>query len=170
MEHAPAFPTGHVQYRRATINDCAAVRSMILRCSAESLYARFLTVVAPETAALRMLDGFGSESATWRLAEVNRAVIAIGATHMFDDGSAEISILVEDLWQRRGVATGLLPDLVEDARVRRAPRIWATALGERMPIIRKLAEGLGGSLQVSISAGIAEMTAELPALRARKAS
>jgi len=39
-----------------------------------------------------------------------------------------------------------------------------------MPVIRKLAAGVGGSLEVSISAGIAEMTAELPALQRQEAS
>ena len=43
---------------------------------------------------------------------------------------------------------GLLPDLVEEARVRRARRSWATALGERMPTIRRLAQGVGGSIRV----------------------
>ncbi len=89
---------------------------------------------------------------------------------MLDDGSAEIALLVEDGWQRRGVATELLPDLVEEACVRRAPYIWATALGERMQIIRKLAKGVGGSIRVSVSGGIAEITAELPAESAREAS
>jgi len=170
MHHAPEAPAGYMRYRRARAIDGPAVRSMVLRCSAESLYGRFLTVVLPETAASRMVDDLGSESATWWLAEVERVVVGIGATHMFEDGSAEISMLIEDDWQRRGIATTLLPALVEEARVRRASRIWATALGERMPIMRRLAEGVGGSLQVSISAGIAEMTAELTALPVRAAS
>jgi len=143
---------------------------MVLRCSAESLYSRFLTVVAPETAASRFVDSLGSDSVTWWVAEAGPSVVGVGATYQFDDGTAEVAILVEDAWQRRGVATRLLPALVEAARVRRAPRIWATALGERMPVIRKLAEGVGGSLEVSISAGIAEMTAELPALQRQEAS
>jgi GNAT superfamily N-acetyltransferase len=134
------------------------------------LYGRFLTVVTPDTAASMLVAGVASDSTIWWLAEVGRRVVGIGATHMFDDGSAEISLLVEDGWQRRGVATGLLPDLVEEARVRHAPHIWVTALGERVPIIRKLAEGVGGSIQVSLSGGIAEITAELPAQRAREAS
>jgi len=163
-------PTGHVRARQATPGDGAAVRSMVLRCSAESLYSRFLTVVAPETAASRLVDSLGSDSVTWWVAEAGPSVVGVGATYQFDDGTAEVAILVEDAWQRRGVATRLLPALVEAARVRRAPRIWATALGERMPVIRKLAAGVGGSLEVSISAGIAEMTAELPALQRQEAS
>jgi len=143
---------------------------MVLRCSAESLYSRFLTVVAPETAASKLVDSLGSDSVTWWVAEAGPSVVGVGATYQFDDGTAEVAILVEDAWQRRGVATRLLPALVEAARVRRAPRIWATALGERMPVIRKLAAGVGGSLEVSISAGIAEMTAELPALQRQEAS
>src|SRR4051794_2329037 len=115
MNHVPAPPTDPVHYRRATPGDGAAVRSMILRCSAESLYGRFLTVVSPDTAASRLVDALEAEPATWWLAEVERSVVGVGATHPFDDGSTEISILVEDGWQRRGIATGLLPDLVEDA-------------------------------------------------------
>jgi GNAT superfamily N-acetyltransferase len=143
---------------------------MVLRCSAESLYGRFLTVVPRDTAASMVVDSLTSDSAIWWLAEVGPVVIAIGATHMFDDGAAEISLLVEDAWQRRGVARALLPHLVAEARARHAPHIWATALGERMPIIRKLTRAVGGSLCVSLSGGIAEMTAELPVSKARQTS
>src|SRR5262249_16136896 len=136
-------------------------RSMVLRCSAESLYCRFLSVVPPETAATNMVENLGSESASWWVAEVDQTVVGIGATHMFD-GAAEISILVEDSWQRAGLAAALLPELIEDARARRAPHIWAIALGERLPIIRKLLHGAGASPRVSLSGGIAEITADLP--------
>ena len=160
--HAPDHPWAHVRTRRAMLSDAAAVHSMVLRCSAQSLYARFLTVVPPETAGANVVANLASQSAIWWLAEVDDVVVGIGATHLFDDGAAEISLLVEDTWQRRGVATQLLPHLIEEARVRRAPRLWATALGERMPIIRKLTRRAGVVLEVSISGGIAEMTAELP--------
>ena len=43
-----------------------------------------------------------------------------------------------------------------------------TALGETLPIIRKLTNRCGASLQVSLSGGIAEITADLPAPRARR--
>jgi len=162
IDDAPDHPRTHVRTRRARLSDATAVHSMVLRCSAESLYARFLTVVPPDTAASNVVANLASESAVWWLAEIDDAVVGIGATHLFEHGPAEISLLVEDEWQRRGVATQLLPHLVEAARVRRAPQIWATALGERMPIIRNLARRAGGSLEVSLSGGIAEMTAELP--------
>jgi GNAT superfamily N-acetyltransferase len=170
MGDAPERPWGHVHCRRATPADASAVCSMVLHCSAESLYGRFLTVVPPDTAASMVVDSLTSETAIWWLAEVDPVVVAIGATHMFDDGAAEISLLVEDAWQRRGVGRALLPHLVAEARTRRAPHVWATALGERMPIIRKLARAVGGSLEVSLSGGIAEMTADLPASQARHAS
>ena len=153
----------HVRARRATPRDAVAVRSMVLRCSAESLYGRFLTVVPLDKAASMLVDGLASETAQSWLAEVGRAVVGIGTTYMFENGSAEIALLVEDGWQRCGVATELLPHLVAEARARHAPQIWATALGVRMPTIRSLVKGVGGSIRVSVSGGIAEMTAELPA-------
>ena len=168
MRDAPERTRGYVRFRQATPSDAAAVCSMVLRCSAASLYGRFLTVVALDTAASRLVDSLASETAYSWLAEVGREVVGIGTTYMFDNGSAEIALLVEDGWQGRGVATGLLPDLVEEARIRRAPQIWATALGERMPTIRSLAKGVGGSIRVSVSAGIAEITADLPAPTARE--
>jgi len=136
---------------------------MVLRCSAESLYARFLTVVPPETAASNIAANLSSPTATWWLAEVGGMVIGIGAIHMFDDDGAEFSLLVEDAWQQRGIGTCLLPHLVDEARARAAAYLWAIALGERMPIIRKLVRGAVGKISVSLSSGIAEMTAELPA-------
>jgi N-acetylglutamate synthase-like GNAT family acetyltransferase len=151
---------GRVRCRRATLDDADAVRAMVLRCSATSLYARFLTVVVPDTAASMLAASLGSEAPTW-LAEVEGTVVGIGGTYQFDDGTAEIALLVEDRWQRHGVATALLPHLVAEARTRRAPHIWATALGEGIPAIRKLARGVGGSIQVSLSGGIAEVTAAL---------
>ena len=155
----------NVRPRRATPEDAAAVQRMVLRCSPASLYRRFLTVVPPDTAASMVATSLESGSvATW-LAEVDREVVGIGATHMFRDGPAELSLLVEDGWQRRGVATALIPDLIEDARARHASHLWMTALGETLPIIRKLTERCALSLQVSLSGGIAEITADLPARR-----
>jgi GNAT superfamily N-acetyltransferase len=167
-DHALDHPWAHPRAQRATCRDAAAVHAMVLRCSAESLYGRFLTVVQPEIAASKIVANLSSESAIWWLAAVDDAVVGIGATHLFDDGAAEISLLVEDDWQGRGVATRLLPHLVDEARVRHAPHIWATALRARMPIIRKLARGVSGSVTVSVSGGIAEMTAELPEDARRK--
>ncbi len=168
MRDASERTRDYVRYRRATPSDAASVCSMVLRCSATSLYGRFLTVVALDTAASKLVDSLASETAHSWLAEVGRDVVGIGTTYMFDDGSAEVALLVEDVWQGRGVASGMLPELVKEARVRRAPHIWATALGERMPTIRRLAKGVGGSIRVSVSGGIAEITAELPAPRARE--
>ena len=162
-DHAPSHPWTHLRARRATLGDAAAVRSMVLRCSTESLYSRFLTVVPAETAATNVIANLASDTAVWWVAEIDDLVVGLGAIHLFHDGAAEVSLLVEDGWQRRGVATRLLPHLVDEARGRRAPYIWATALGARMPIIRRLARGIGASLTVSLSGGIAEMTAELPA-------
>jgi len=142
---------------------------MVLRCSRESLYGRFLTVVALDTAASVLVDSLASETAHSWVAEVGRAVVGIGTTYLFDDGAAEIALLVEDGWQGCGVATALLPGLVEEARFRHAPHIWATALGVRMPTIRRLAKGVGGSIHVSVSGGIAEITAKLPVRSARDA-
>ena len=161
---------GLVRYRPATPSDAAAVHAMVLRCSAASLYGRFLTVVVADTAASKLVADLASETTVCRLAEVDEAVVGLGATYVFGERSAEIALLVEDGWQRRGVATGLLRGLVDAARARHAPQIWATALGERMPIIRHLANEVGGSLEVSVSGGIAEITAALPAQRARAAS
>jgi hypothetical protein len=122
---------------------------MVLRCSAASLYGRFLTSLE-------------SVAVTSWIAVSGLDVVGIGGTHRFGDGPAEIALLVEDGWQRRGVATALLPHLICDARDPSAPHLWMTALGETLPIIRKLTTGFVGSLQVSLPGGIAEITAELP--------
>ena len=87
MRDAPERTKGYVRFRRATPTDAAAVCSMVLRCSATSLYGRFLTVVALDTAASRLVDGLASDTAHSWLAEVGRDVVGIGTTYMFSDRS-----------------------------------------------------------------------------------
>jgi GNAT superfamily N-acetyltransferase len=43
-------------------------------------------------------------------------VVALASCRMVDEGAAELGLLVEDAWQRRGLGTRLLGDLVDQAR------------------------------------------------------
>jgi GNAT superfamily N-acetyltransferase len=64
--------------------------------------------------------------------------VGLGNLHAYDD-TAEIEVLVEDRWQRRGVGTALLVALVGQARERRSPFLRADLLADDHFALRALA-------------------------------
>ena len=67
--------------------------------------------------------------------------VGLGNLHVRDD-TAEIGVLVEDGWQRRGVGTALVVALVRRARERRSPFLRADLLAENRFALQALA-GVG---------------------------
>lgn len=101
------LPDGtEVTIRPAGTDDLAAVGAMHERCSAATRHRRYLTGSGGPSAAqlARLLDA--TRMATL-VAAVDERVIAMA--NLASDGDiAEIALLVEDAWQRRGLGTVLL--------------------------------------------------------------
>ncbi|MQA09306.1 MAG: GNAT family N-acetyltransferase [Pseudonocardiaceae bacterium] len=116
--------------------DADAVAAMHARCSMETLFTRYH-------------NGRSSVPRRWLhrllcpprgctvLAFCGRDVIALGQLiTATQPGPAEISLLVEDEWQRRGVGTALLGRLAATARADGHQELYATCLPEQHGVFR----------------------------------
>ena len=92
--------------RLATFDDTASLVRMHARCSADSVYRRYATPLAridDRFARRLLLAGNGALVAT-----VGDEVVGIASISTCENAIAEVSLLVEDGWQRRGLGTRLL--------------------------------------------------------------
>ncbi len=126
--------------RLATLADTAGLMEMHARCSAETVFRLFAAPMArldPRLARRMLLGGAGALVAT-----VGDRMVGIAALADVVDGRCEVSLLVEDGWQRRGIGTRLLgaaarlgaagaPRTSYSAgpRSRRRPSRWCSAPG-----------------------------------------
>ncbi len=105
---------GEPVIRLAGFDDTAALMRMHQRCSADSVYRRYAAPLArvDERFARRLLlSGGGALVAT-----VGGEVVAMTSVSTCEAGVAEVSVLVEDGWQRRGLGTRLLASAARLAR------------------------------------------------------
>ena len=128
--------------------DSEALLAMVGRCSAMTLYRRFHGVTDGVPYAQQVLaDAAGHDSyAAWS----GDRCVGLGNLHVRDD-TAEIGVLVEDGWQRRGVGTALVVALVRRARERRSPFLRADLLAENRFALQALASV--GPLRTSLAHG-----------------
>ena len=100
--------------RLASFEDTAALVRMHGRCSADSIYRRYaapLTRIDDRFARRLLLAGNGALVAT-----VDEEVVGIASISTCENAIAEISLLVEDGWQRQGLGTQLLSGAARLAR------------------------------------------------------
>ena len=121
---------------------------MVGRCSAMTLYRRFHGVTDGVRYAEQVLaDAAGHDSyAAWS----GDRCVGLGNLHVSDD-TAEIGVLVEDGWQRRGVGSALVVALVRRARERRSPFLRADLLADNRFALQALASV--GPLSISFAHG-----------------
>ncbi|MBN9740579.1 hypothetical protein DMP23_05565 [Amycolatopsis sp. A1MSW2902] len=100
-----------VVLRLGTPRDTDAIGAVHLRCSAKTLFNRYHTGLStvPRKWLHRLLM---PPRGTSLLAVCGRDVIGFGQLISQRDGTAEVSLLVEDAWQRQGIGTALLARLV----------------------------------------------------------
>jgi GNAT superfamily N-acetyltransferase len=127
----PAGPAGagagSVRVRRAAPGDRAALTQMFGRCTAETRYRRFHGPVKaiPERYLADALSGTPFHYALVACLSPLRdpggpipespGIVALASCRAVDEGAAELGLLIEDAWQRRGLGTRLLRELVTDA-------------------------------------------------------
>jgi GNAT superfamily N-acetyltransferase len=92
--------------REATLADTAGLMAMHTRCSHDTLYRHYRAplVRLDLRLARRMLVGEGIAL----VAVASSSVVGLATLSQVADGRADLSLLVEDGWQRRGVGTRLL--------------------------------------------------------------
>ncbi|MFC5113003.1 GNAT family N-acetyltransferase [Amycolatopsis halotolerans] len=100
-----------VVLRIGTPRDIDAIGAVHLRCSAKTLFNRYHTGLrtVPRKWLHRLLM---PPRGTSLLAVCGPDVIGFGQLISQRDGTAEVSLLVEDAWQRQGIGTALLARLI----------------------------------------------------------
>lgn len=138
---AEGLPAGAVDspilVRQAVSTDRDPLTSMFARCTLETRYRRFhgpvktiperylaealsaspfhyalVACLAPPRGAAAGADQMAGPSPETRPGEI----VALASCRLSDEGAAELGILIEDAWQRTGLGTRLLSDLVAYAR------------------------------------------------------
>jgi GNAT superfamily N-acetyltransferase len=128
--------------------DSEALLAMLGRCSPETLYRRFHGVTDGTFYADKVVAAaaYGDSSVAWN----DNRCVGLGNLHLCDD-TADVGVLVEDAWQRRGVGTALLIALLQRIRERGSQFLRADVLEENRFALRVLSRH--GSATTSIAAG-----------------
>jgi len=167
----PAASAGLLSVRRATEGDRQALTRMLARCSGDTRYRRFHGPVKafPEPYLTEALAGSPvhvaliasapapgtSKGATEDIAD--DAIVALASCRLVDEGVAELGLLVEDGWQRRGIGVRLLGEMADfAARIGLrafqaqllAEQAWITGLLRRYGRCETVATG--GLLRVTV--------------------
>ena len=155
---------GTVWIRLGHPDDAEAVAHMHERSSERTIYLRYFASVEWRALQLRRLSG-GHRGATLVAMADDGKIVGLG--NLFpegpqEEGVAEIAVIVEDEYQGRGVGRVLLRRMLEVA-----PRLGFTQVSAHMIAdnvgIKRLLDSTGLTWTTSISGGIAEWTAALPA-------
>lgn len=161
---------GRCAVRRATPGDRPALERMLARCTGQTRYRRFHgpVKVFPERYLTEALSGSPLHFALVATAEgdgtvvdgtvVDGTVVALASCRAVDEGVAELGILVEDEWQRRGVGSYLLQEIVAYAGRTGLRALRAQVLAEQPWIVGLLRRhgscmtaGAGQALHVTLA-------------------
>jgi GNAT superfamily N-acetyltransferase len=151
--------------RRAAAGDRPALERMLARCTGQTRYRRFHgpVTVFPERYLTEALSGSPLHFAlVARLdedgAEEAGTIVALASCRAVDEGVAELGILVEDEWQRRGVGSDLLREIVAYAARTGLRALQAQVLADQPWIVGLLRRhgtctvaGAGQALHVTLS-------------------
>ena len=126
----PAGPAGAgaglIRVRPAVPADRAALARMFERCTAATRYRRFHGPVKaiPERYLSEALSGslfhhalvsYLEPAAPAHARALPGGIVALASCRLVDEGAAELGVLIEDEWQRKGLGTRLVRELVAHA-------------------------------------------------------
>ena len=137
---------GTCSVRRAAAADRPALERMLARCTGQTRYRRFHGPVTafPERYLTEALSGSPlhfalvaclDEDAERGGTVVEGTVVALASCRAVDEGVAELGILVEDDWQRRGLGGDLLGEIVAYAARTGLRALQAQVLAEQPWIV-----------------------------------
>jgi GNAT superfamily N-acetyltransferase len=129
-------PRPRAVLRPVRASDAAAISDFLAGLSLETAYRRFFTGGRPSPAQVsRLVEVDHVQRDTW-LATVGTEVVAAANYVRGKDGLAEFAIVVADDWQRQGLGTRLLAQLLGVARSRGIPAMRATILAENRRMLK----------------------------------
>jgi N-acetylglutamate synthase-like GNAT family acetyltransferase len=149
-------PVPPVPIRQAATSDRPALAKMVARCSEQTLVRRFQSSQPsiPEPYLTEALAGSPGHFAL--IAQAGETVVALASCVAAERGSAEIAVLVEDSWQRLGVGTLLLGQLIAHADQNGLPKLKASMLASQTWILPVL--GGYGTCEAWLRDGAYEVT------------
>ena len=153
------LPAGNeLTVRRADPSDRAAALALHERCSTRTLRLRYHGPVGDADRYLgHLLEPRYGQTLTVEAADGELVALA----HlMWDDGSAEIAVLVEDLWQRRGLGAELVRRLAALARDAGITEVYAVTTASNTAMVATLRR-LGVPLDYQVENGTLVITAHL---------
>lgn len=147
---ADEFPAGRtgaaaglIRTRQAVPADREALARMFERCTASTRYRRFHGPVKaiPERYLAEALSGspfhcalvafLEAASAVQAAEALSGGIVALASCRLVEEGAAELGILVEDAWQRHGLGTRLVNELVAHAHASGLSVLEAQILAEQ---------------------------------------
>jgi len=153
------LPAGNeLTVRRADPSDKQAALALHERCSTRTLRLRYHGPVGDADHYLgHLLEPRYGQTLTVEAADGELVALA----HlMWDDGSAEIAVLVEDLWQRRGLGAELVRRLAQLARDAGIAEVYAVTTASNTGMVATLRR-LGVPLDYQVEEGTLVVTAHL---------
>jgi GNAT superfamily N-acetyltransferase len=132
--------------------DSGAVVAMLRRCSPLTRFQRFHGITDGVSYFTQSLTGAARRAESIYGAWVAGGCVGVGSLHVYDRVRAEIAVLVEDDWQRRGVGSALVAALAGKARQSGLTGLRAEVLTENWfvpPALSRL-----GPTRTSTSCGV----------------
>jgi GNAT superfamily N-acetyltransferase len=120
--------------RPLATGDRAALLALLDRCSAESLYQRFLT--HSPTAGPRHVDSLFADPMSYTAVVELPIPIGFGTLFFADHGVAEVALLVADGFQGKGIGTTLADHLYGYAATQGVRRLELTVLADNHRIVK----------------------------------
>jgi GNAT superfamily N-acetyltransferase len=158
----PASGPRHPAVRIATLEDTQALTRMHGRCSTETVERRYGAPLArvDERFARRLLSSGGGAL----VAAVDSEVVALATLSACQDGEVEVSLLVEDGWQRRGLGTRLLSSAARLARGQGAVEVVLRSRAHQ-PALMSLAFACGMRARVRLEMDTVVVTVAVDGLK-----
>lgn len=156
-------PLPELTVRPIASDDGERLKRLFDRLSPETVYRRFFTrFPAPPPGLLRQLETVDHHDHDGLVALDGDEIAAVARWDRPPDGGqeAEVSILVEDAWQHRGLGGTLMRLLVADAARRHITALNATVLTENRPALR-LATSLAPPTTIAMDGPVTYLTFRL---------
>jgi GNAT superfamily N-acetyltransferase len=134
-----------VGLRPIEADDVERLHRMFFRLSPAAVYLRFFSPIrTPSRSVLRHLATVDHDRRQAIVAVVDDEIVGVARydADVAHPDRAEVAVVVEDAWQRHGLATGLLSRLADEARCHHVDVLTANVLGDNQPtmtLIRHLA-------------------------------
>jgi GNAT superfamily N-acetyltransferase len=145
------------------VGDDERLRRLFDRLSPETVYRRFFTLFpAPPPGVLEHLATVDNRDHEGLVALDGDEIVAVARwdREAHDGQEAEVSILVEDAWQHRGLGRALMRTLVAEAARHDITALNATVLSENGPA-RRMATSLARPTAVELDGPVTHFTFSL---------